>query len=467
MTDLPTFQKNPRYERYRWQIFAVTWLAYAGFYLTRKSFSVAKIALNPETAGQGKDLLDILVAFIQLQPEKVGIACYRSTDFFLTTQQMAWIDGAYLVAYAVGQFVWGMLGDRLGTRAVILSGMLCSVFAGFMMGISSITVIFGLFFIIQGLCQSSGWAPLSKNIGNFFSQHERGTVMGLWCTNYATGGLIASSIAGASALYFCDWRYAFYIPATALFLIWLLFLFFQVNKPEDVGLPNIDEYHKEKEAVIDEHDKPVDEKEGTWHVIFQVLRNRMVLLLAGIYFLLKPTRYAILFWGPLYINEKLGSDIFESGLLSSLFELAGPITVFFAGYISDKYFDSKRMPVSIMCLFVLAVMLFFLDSMPATKLALGLSFFAIGFFLFAPDSLLSGTAALDFGTRKGASTAAGLINGSGSIGAIVGGTFPGFFKQKWGWNGVFVSLACCILLAAIILIPQWNTLPKTADESGR
>ena len=39
---------NPRYERWRWQIFAVTWLAYAGLYLTRKSFSVAKIGAKSQ-----------------------------------------------------------------------------------------------------------------------------------------------------------------------------------------------------------------------------------------------------------------------------------------------------------------------------------------------------------------------------------------------------------------------------------
>ena len=37
---------NPRYERWRWTIFGVTWLAYAGFYLTRKAFSVAKNELK-------------------------------------------------------------------------------------------------------------------------------------------------------------------------------------------------------------------------------------------------------------------------------------------------------------------------------------------------------------------------------------------------------------------------------------
>ena len=39
-------KRNPAYERWRWQIFSITWLAYAGFYLTRKAFSVAKNELK-------------------------------------------------------------------------------------------------------------------------------------------------------------------------------------------------------------------------------------------------------------------------------------------------------------------------------------------------------------------------------------------------------------------------------------
>ena len=36
----------PRYRHWRIQIFAVTWIAYAGFYFTRQAFSVAKLGLE-------------------------------------------------------------------------------------------------------------------------------------------------------------------------------------------------------------------------------------------------------------------------------------------------------------------------------------------------------------------------------------------------------------------------------------
>ena len=60
-------------KRWRVQIFAITWIAYAAFYFTRKAFSVAKL----------------------------GIA--DDPDFTLDKMAMANLDAIYLAAYAVGQ----------------------------------------------------------------------------------------------------------------------------------------------------------------------------------------------------------------------------------------------------------------------------------------------------------------------------------------------------------------------------
>lgn len=420
------------YERWRWQVFAITWLAYAGFYLTRKSFSVAKIEMGEGSA--------------------VG----------LSSSEMSYIDIGYSVAYFVGQFVWGIAGDRRGPRFVVGLGMAGSIVAGFMMGVSNFALTLGIFFFIQGLCQSTGWAPLLKNVSSFFSRRERGVVMGVWCTNYAVGGLVASLFAGFCGDMF-GYRYAFFGPALALAVIWVLFLALQRNRPEDVGLPPIEAYHGEKVAVLEEGERPEDEPDGSWKVIREVATNRMVLLLAAVYFLLKPTRYAILFWGPLYVSEKLGSKMAESGAISSLFELAGPLSVLLGGIASDYVFRSRRMPIAVICLLTLGVLLFFIDGFPATRPAQASAMFLIGLLLFAPDSMISGTAAIDFGTKKGASTAAGLINGAGSIGQTIGVAIPGLFKETWGWNGVFSMLGGSLLLAGLLLAPQWNSVPLTAN----
>jgi sugar phosphate permease len=485
MPDPSPNEQDALYKHWRWRIFFITWLAYAGFYLTRKSFAVAKVDLA--------------------RPEVLG----------LSLGDMSWMDFSYAAAYAAGQFAWGMCGDRFGTRRVILYGMMASVLTAIFMGASSLVIMLGILFCFQGVCQSTGWAPLTKNIGNFFAQKERGRMMGFWCTNYALGGVIASALAGfaiewggqnrlaayqpeqppvlaevinvaasqgrdvataevihgqllithatmlsptkaANALagLFEDaqqniharaaalrglhalneprfdkalkaalqskdatmkraavdlqkqikketkrdansdspqplpaeerlkkvnqqavqtlwgmlgWRFAFWVPAAVLLCVWGLFVWLQRNRPQDVGLPAIEEYKGEARAVLTGDTRKAEAEEGTWALIWQVMSNRMVLLLSAVYLLLKPARYLILFWSPLYVNEKLGTGAAESGIIGSLFELAGPLGVLLGGYLSDKVFGARRMPVAVIGLVVVAVMLLGFNALPATE----------------------------------------------------------------------------------------------------
>jgi OPA family sugar phosphate sensor protein UhpC-like MFS transporter len=426
-------KKNPKYERWRWTIFGATWLAYAGFYLTRKAFSVAKNELK--------------------KPEVLG----------LTKAQMSAMDGAYSAAYAIGQFFWGPLGDRFGTRKVILFGMMASIVTAAIMGMLNVAWWMGVMFALQGLWQASGWAPLGKNMGEFFSQRERGGIMGFWFTNYALGGFLASIIAGYAAETH-GWRYAFFVPAGLLALIWVLFLVFQRNRPEDIGLPPIEQYHGESETVIHGSEQSDAAKEGTWQAVSAVLRNGMVWYLGAVYFLVKPTRYLLLFWSPVYIADRLGTDTMQSGWLSSMFDLAGPVGTLVGGITSDRIFQSKRMPVSVLALFCLAALMVVFPFIPLTRAGMGMGMFAMGFLVYIPDSLVSGTAAIDFGTKKGASTANGVINGLGSLGQMLGVLLPGWVESVLGkgqnvWPAIFVGLGSALALGGLMLAPLWNRLP--------
>jgi len=434
-------ERNRTYERWRWQIFSITWLAYAGFYLTRKAFSVAKNELR--------------------KPEVMG----------LSVGDMSRIDGANSVAYAVGQFLLCTLGEKVGTRVIVLVGALASVMTAIAMGCSNTVLWMGVLFAIQGFCQSSGWAPLAKNVGEFFSQRERGSIMGFWCTNYAFGGFAASVLAGWAADKF-GWRFAFFVPAGVLFIIWVLFILFQRNRPEDVGLPPIEQYHDEQESVIDTKNSPKAEMEGSWNVVVEVLCNRMVWLLAIVYFLIKPTRYLLLYWAPVFVNDLLGTGTATSGFLGSMFDLAGPVGTLAGGFISDRLFKSKRIPICVLSLFCLAICMAAFRFVPPTRLPIGIGMFVIGFLIFIPDSLIAGAAAIDFGTRKGASTASGLVNGLGSIGQIIGVTLPGWAGKILGqgqniWNPIFLWLGIALALAGLLLMPQWNRLPPAAKSSSK
>ena len=307
-------------------MFALTWLAYFGFYLTRYSFSAAKSSL---------DLPDMDEATMGL------------------------IDSVYLVSYAVGQFVWGALADRVGPRRVLLSGLLASIICAIAMGASTWLTAFLVINFLQGLAQSCGWAPLAKNLSCWYSRRERGRVLGLWSTNYAAGSVVAFTIAGGAIAWFGHWTYAFYVPAACLFVIFLLLYFFHADRPQDVGLPSIDAYHGELEDGQADQHEPQPETTN-W---LELIRQPMIGLLALTYFLLKPTRYAILLWGPYYVTLKLQTGVLFSATIASTFAIAGIFGAIIAGTVSDMVFKAKRMPFTVICLLVLSVALFAFDGL--------------------------------------------------------------------------------------------------------
>src|SRR4029077_20174911 len=110
---------------------------------------------------------------------------------------------------------------------------------------------------------------------------------------------------------------------------------------------------------------------------------------------------------------------------------------------------------------VAGIMLLGLKHIDSTWIMAGVFFF-VGIFLFGPDSIISGTAAIDFGTKRGAGTATGFINGVGSIGAILGGYLPGIMTDAKSWTPFLAISLSGIVLAAIILLPLWHVKPPTS-----
>ncbi|WP_060513204.1 MFS transporter [Pseudomonas sp. NBRC 111124] len=410
-------------KRWRIQIFAITWLAYAAFYFTRKAFSVAKL-------GIGED-----------------------PTFMLDKAAMANLDGIYLAAYAVGQFTWGMLADRFGPRVVVLGGLLISAAAAVVMGSYATFPIFATCMLIQGLAQSTGWAGLCKNIGSFFPAAQRGRVLGLWSSCYAFGGLVASPFAGWWAYTLVGtWHAAFFSSAAVVAGVAVLFFFLQRNKPEDVGLAAVE---PEPQSMA-----PAGNLCSIWAPLREILRNRTVLTLGLAYFLLKPARYAILLWGPVIVFEQMPSvGKVGAAIIPTAFELAGLLGPIIIGLASDKLFGARRMPACVISLVLLTVTLAaFMAAMHSGSIVMVVGLlFVMGLTLYGPDSMISGAAAIDFGTAKAGATAAGFVNGCGSVGAVLGGLLPGYFDSVT----VFIVFAGCALFSALVLLPHWNSRPAS------
>jgi MFS transporter, OPA family, glycerol-3-phosphate transporter len=436
---------NPRYERWRWRTFGITWLVYASYYLTRQSFGVAKVALASDPAVS------------------------------LTRQQLGLIDSIFLTAYSIGQFIFGPLVDRFGSRLVLLVGMSLSALVALGTGFSKTAIAFFAFAVLQGIAQSTGWTANSKVMSAWFSLRERGRVLGWWCTHYTAGAAIASPFAGwlmdmyghvstvdGKTTLVPFWPAAFWGPAAVLAVVMLIMWVVLRNRPEDVGLPPIEQYHHERESLIEEGEQIETAPEGSWKVIREVVSSPSIWLLAIAYFPVKLARYSFYFWGPKYVEESLGTAAFTSAMTAAWMPIGGMVGVVVTGYISDKLFQARRAPIVILSLLASAAVML-LGQMHIDNLwVMRAFFFFVGVFLYGPDSMLSATAAIDFGTKRGAGAATGFVNGIGSFGAVLGGYLPGVLTTKSDWTVFFQISLIGLIVSATVLVPLWNRRPPAA-----
>jgi sugar phosphate permease len=280
--------------------------------------------------------------------------------------------------------------------------------------------------------------------------------MAWWSTNYVLGGFLATAFATWAIvqpwlLPELGWRRGFLLPALLLLAISGVFLLGAKESPEQTDLPP---GMRCDPAVL-------NTIRSNWTVLAALLRKPSLWMLSISYFFLELCRYALMFWLPLYMVNRLKYSLQAGGYLSSLYELIGIIGAVLAGYISDRCNQSRRAPVSAIMLCGFGVVMLLEPAL--TKfgfLGTAVAISVAGIFSFGPDTLLSGAGAQDIGEPRAAATASGLVDGIGHLGAIFSPYVVVFVSERYGWDCLFYCLAGSAFLAGAALIPIWNLKPS-------
>lgn len=185
-----------------------------------------------------------------------------------------------------------------------------------------------------------------------------------------------------------------------------------------------------------------------------VLKNPTIYLLGASYFFLKLIRYSLLFWLPFFLETSLSYDKETAGYLSTSFEIGGVVGTIVVGWASDRFrrFTRAEWATGSIVLLTVALLVY------AKVSGLGVipNFVAmalVGFLLFGPDALISGAAAQDVGGPRAAAVAAGMINGIGSLGAVLQEAVTVGVSKRWGWDALFLSFVVFAAASAVALVP--------------
>ena len=405
----------------RWtsRIFVASWVAYFSYYFTRKHFSVVKSSLG------------------------------------ISENWLGYIDLGYLIGYALGQFGAGVAGDKLGPRRVVTFGMIASAALSIIFAVAGFFTasVLGIYLAcstLNGVVQATGWPGNGKLMASWFSSARRAEVMGLWTTCYPAGGLITNVVAGW--LLGWGWRTVYIGMSVWVLLVAITYWFVVRDRPSDVGYDD-----PEVPAGTTEEDRKRAYKEA-WP---RILRDPLTWALGLTYFGHKIVRYGFLFWLPYYLNtSSLHYGVGESAIVAVAFEAGGIPFSILAGQVADRVFGRRRILVACLCSLGLVGSLFLYGEFGASSMFVNVCLLVVvGAFLFGADTLVSGVASQDLGGPHAASLACGLINGLGSMGAVLQAITLVPIKQAYGWDSVFTLFEAAAALSFVALVPFVRTKP--------
>lgn len=369
--------------------------------------------------------------------------------------------------YAASEFVNGPLADRIGGRKAILLGAFGAGTFNLLIGLlflggftHHLIAYMSLLYAGNMFFQSFGAMSVVKVNAPWFHVNERGVFGGIFGIMISLGYVMALSTAGwimkmSAKVSWLPWYFTFIAPSIAMGIMFVISWLFVRDRPSDAG-------HEDFSTAdaSDGDETPVDFK----YIVKNVFKNRIILTLMAAEFCTGFVRQSVLFFFPEWLKTQHGiapgSGLFN--VATTGITIGGIAGGLLAGWLSDRFFNSRRPPVAF----------FFYLAQIGAVLWLGWTgrplFAAMGIglccmFIFGVHGMLSGTASMDFGGKKGAASAAGMLDGIQYVASGITSVGMGMLLDHFGWGVWTYSIVPFSAIGAFIMTRLWNEKPKAHE----
>ncbi len=221
---------------------------------------------------------------------------------------LAVITTAFMIAYAVGQSLFGRLFDVISTRlgfAIAIIGWSASIA---LHALARSVAAFGILRVGLGVSEAGNWPGAVKVNALWFPSQERAFAQGIFNAGAAMGAIIAAPLI---ALLFeaYGWRSTFVIVG-ALGVIWLV-PWLWLYKADPGAHPWLNETER-RHIAGGASPAPV----GTAPPVRALLRHKQSWAVILSRFFLDPVWWLFVTWLPLYLADTFGFDIKQIGLFA-------------------------------------------------------------------------------------------------------------------------------------------------------
>ena len=383
------------------------------------------------------------------------------------------------VVYGVAFLLNGPLTDRWGGRRAMLVATLgagsCNLLMAWAvqhtltggMGKEALLTTLTALYAANMYFQSFGAVAIVKVNAHWFHVRERGKFSGIFGIMIASGIFLAFDVnerilrllKGTGAAGIDPNWHVFLIPGVVLLAFFVLEAIFLRNRPGEAGLQDFDTGDA---SSGDSAPLPA------FALMKRILTHPVILTLALVEFCTGVLRNGVMHWFRIYAKEQLAGGAgnaaawdFALSNWGLLLMIAGILGGMSAGYVSDLFFQSRRAPAAFFLYLLLTL------CCGAMALSLGSAWllvalvFVVSVAVIGTHGLLSGTATMDFGGRRGAATAVGIIDGFVYLGTGLQSYALGWITTKnWAWWPLF--LIPFGLIGTLLLTRIWHAKPGRA-----
>jgi MFS transporter, OPA family, glycerol-3-phosphate transporter len=378
------------------------------------------------------------------------------------------IFGIGTAVYGCAFIVNGPLTDRIGGKRALLLGAAGTIVANLAMGVvtaigatGNLLVTFSVLYALNMYFQSFGAVAIVKINAPWFHVRERGTFGAIFGILIALGIYLAFDV-GRLIVSEITLQWVFLAPAVLLSVVAVIVVLTVRDTPAQAGFDDFDT--ADASSGDDGVHVPVRQ------VFAKLLRNPVIMTIACIEFCSGFLRQAILQWYPSFATSTGLTATFTVQHWGMTSCCAGILGGVFAGVLSDHLFGSRRGPVTVVLYgLMVAGSIAMVFALPTSALGALLAIMSMA--VIGVHGMLSGTASMDFGGRRNAGVAVGIIDGfvyagtavmSFTYGAILPDTKTGGLTQVSEWSNWPLAMIPVAAIGFVLARSLWNARPQAA-----
>ncbi|WP_158891743.1 MFS transporter [Amycolatopsis anabasis] len=413
----------------------------------------------------------LMLGYIVSYIDRINISFAKfglEQSFGMTAAQYGFAAGIFFVGYVLAEVPSNMIMVKVGAR-IWLSRIMVTwgIIAAAMAFVPNVEMVYVLRFVL-GVAEAGFFPGILLYLTRWFPNAERTKVIATVMVAIPLAGVIGSPFNGWILSAFHDflgldgWRWVFLIGGLPAVLLGIVFFLTVTERPADARWLTAGQRDWLVSTLAAEESERTTTAPPSHRAVF---RNKKVIALTAVYFLLQCGAYPLTYWMPSVIKD-VGRTLtsVQVGWLSAVPFLLAAICM----YLSGRLVRDERSSKPVMIALGISVVTFIVTAVSLGTPALAFCAITIATMAAQTAKPLFWSLPTAFLAGAGAASGIALINSLGNAAGFVSPFAVGWIQDATGGNAG-LSMTVMILanvLAMVVIAALWRSARRAPGKAA-